>query len=247
MTGLIAILIFGGWLLMAVLTVTLLALFACIRMCGRALASPGSRITLPVTPRSFILSLVMSGMMTVALIRVTGGNIFLALMSPVGLTISVLCGLLGLFFGIQQLRQAKQRVLAGCWIAFLIPPLVYAGFAFIDSVLVVDVAVEQGTFTDSKAFQFGNLTSLLVEGKTGQYVLRHYNRSRGDMFHVPYDVLELRVDGHRYIVSDQACGNHQLTINQQQYPVKAGLRLTSGGTVLTDERAPSQDIPLIPQ
>ncbi len=111
---------------------------------------------------------------------------------------------------------------------------------------MVDVAVEQGTFTDSKAFQFGNLTSLLVEGKTGQYVLRHYNRSRGDAFHVPYDVLELRVDGHRYVVSDQG-RNHQLTINQQQYTVKAGLRLTSGGAVLADERAPSHDILPIPQ
>jgi len=56
-------------------------------------------------------------------------------------------------------------------------------------------------------------------------------------------VLELRVDGHRSLASDQECGSQALIVNGKKYVVKTALRLTRGGEVVPDDSVRHPGIP----
>ncbi len=238
MTGLIAILIFGVWILIAVVATVFLIFSSCFKMFQRRQTH-----FLPLA-----LLLVLAVVVTDYTILLTKGQYTLSfLMTPLSLKVSVLCLSVGLIFGAWKFIRSKQKARAVFWVTFFIPPLLYSS-SLVISILAVDIAVEQGAFTSSKVFNFDNLTSLIVEGNSSGYVFKHYNRKSADMFHVPYEVLELQVDGHHYVVSDKECSNNELAVNGKKYVLKEALRLTRGGAVVPDDsvRNPARHISLIP-
>ncbi len=245
MSGLIALLMFGTWILTAVVMAVLLAFPLCRRLIFKSLHG-GEQPELQGRHVSLLwvaILVMLSGAIGAAMVWVTGGNILLILMSPLGLTVSALCCILGLIFGLRKLLGIKNTILAGLWVAFLLPPLGISTLRVVDLTVVKDVRIEKGTFTGSKTFHFGNFTSLIVEGDAVEYAFKHYNRARDDMLHVPYDVLELKMDGHRRVVSDQ-CGNNALIVDGRKYAVTAALRLGAAGSPLMDESVRHPGLPL---
>lgn len=231
MSGILILLVFGTWILAAVVMVLFLALPPCRKILGRQ-----------IHPLRFVALLVLSGVVAAAMVWMTGGNVLLALMSPVGLTLSMFCCVIGIIFGARKLVQVRHKALAGFWLAFFIPPLAFSTLRVADLILFKEVAIERGTFTGSKTFHFGNFRSLVVDGHSVEFAFKHYNRP-GDMLHVPYDVLELKMDGHRRVVSDQ-CGNNALIVDGRKYAVTAALRLGAAGSPLMDESVRHPGLPL---
>ena len=83
---------------------------------------------------------------------------------------------------------------------------------------VRDYDKEEVTVSVPHVIYFGNLTEVIIDPgeEKCRIVHEHFNRKRGDSFHVPYSIATVYSDHQKYIISDKETGNGAIRINGKE-------------------------------
>ena len=146
----------------------------------------------------------------------------------------------GLFSCEVPMMKKGGRCLAGSMFLVILSALCLQGCARI-------VSYEKEEFTISKphVIFFGNLTEVIIDpgNETCRIVYEHYNRKRGDAFHVPYGVATVSFAGRKYVVSDRRVGNFAIRIDGREFSLKDSNPLIRAGQGVLWTREPfKQDL-----
>ena len=87
---------------------------------------------------------------------------------------------------------------------------------------VRDYDKEEVTVSVPHVICFGNLTEVIIDPgeEKCRIVHEHFNRKRGDAFHVPYSIATVYSDHQKYTISDKETGNGAIRINGKEYSLR---------------------------
>ena len=103
-----------------------------------------------------------------------------------------------------------------------------------------DYTKEQMEIFEPHVIYFGNLTEVIIDpGKEKcRIVYEHYNRKRGDAFHIPYGVATVYFAEKKFVVSDRGTGNLAIKIDGREYSLKESNPVIRAGQGLSWTRTP---------
>lgn len=85
-----------------------------------------------------------------------------------------------------------------------------------------DYTKEQKEIFEPHVIYFGNLTEVIIDPcqEKCRIVYEHYNRKRGDAFHIPYGVATVYFAEKKFVVSDKGTGNLAIKIDGEEYSLR---------------------------
>lgn len=85
-----------------------------------------------------------------------------------------------------------------------------------------DYTKEQMEIFEPHVIYFGNLTEVIIDPckEKCRIVYEHYNRKRGDAFHIPYGVATVYFAEKKFVVSDKGTGNLAIKIDGEEYSLR---------------------------